>query len=98
MKDRFTLTARNDFIYVELETGFQISLPSMQRLWSTVSPLCAQRRTHRVLVECEHPTRKMRALDASEHGKLISALKPHVFASLSASTSTNPTIYPRFSL
>ena len=34
----------------------------------------ANRHTHRVLVEGEYPTRKMRMIDAHDHGKLIAAL------------------------
>ena len=78
VKTHYTLQARDDFIHVELETGFQISLASMQALWAAVRPLCEQRQTRRVLVEGEYPTRKMRLIDAHDHGKLIAALKPHV--------------------
>ena len=79
MGNGFALHPRDDFIHVELETGFEISLPSMLRLWAAVRPLCEQRQTRRVLIEGESPTRKMRVIDAHDHGKLIAALKPHVF-------------------
>ena len=78
VKKNFTLHSRENYIHVELEIGFQISLASMQALWSAVRPLCEQRHTRRVLVEGEYPTRKMRMIDAHDHGKLIAALKPHV--------------------
>ena len=65
--------------FVELETGFEISLPSMLRLWAAVRPLCEQRQTRRVLVEGQCTTRKMRVIDAHDHGNLIATLKPHVF-------------------
>lgn len=74
MTQNYTIRAREDFAHVELAPGFQISLETMQRLWSEVIPFCEQHDTHRVLIEGDRPTRAMRTIDAYDHGKFIAGL------------------------
>lgn len=74
VKDKYTVYARGDFVHVELETGFQISLATMQRLWSTVIPTCEEQNARCVLVEGDGVTHVMHARDAWNHANLLSDL------------------------
>jgi len=70
----FELAVRQDFVHVQLEPAFEISLNSMRRMWGAVLPVCEQHALRRVLVEGDRPTRSMRKIEAYEHGRLIAQL------------------------
>ena len=70
----FEITARSEFVHVELVPGFEISLDSMRGMWRDVPPICEQRNALRVLVEGNRPTRSMRKIEAFEHGRIVADL------------------------
>lgn len=68
VKDKYSTHARDDFVYVEFEPEFEISLETMHRMWVDVVPISEQHNSRLVLVEDERPARAMRTLDTYNHG------------------------------
>jgi len=76
LKTAFDIIERQDYLLVELEPGFEISLDAMRLLWCRVSTACERTGVTRILVEGERPTREMRRLQVLAHGRMIAALQP----------------------
>ena len=71
MNGQFQLCIRGDFVHVQLDPGFEISLDSMRAMWSAIFPVCEKRQVPKVLIEGDRPTRAMTKFDAYEHGWLV---------------------------
>jgi hypothetical protein len=80
MASGFTLEPREGYLYVHLESGFEMTPDSMTRVWTALSAACREHGLRKVLAEGDNVSRKLTPLETFDIAGLAARLLPGVSA------------------
>ena len=76
MSSGFTLEAREGYLYLQLEPGFEMNRESMIRFWTAVSDACREHGLSRVLAEGDNLQRRLTPMETFDLAGVASRLLP----------------------
>lgn len=71
-----TLDARDGYLYVHLQPGFEITLANMTALWNAMSDGCREQGLRHVLVEGDNVRRKLSTMESFDNAGIAARLLP----------------------
>ncbi len=72
----FTLEPREGYLYVQLDTGFELNPANLSRLWTAMSDSCRSNGLTKTLSEGEGVTRNLTPVQSSDLAGLLTRLMP----------------------
>jgi hypothetical protein len=72
----FRLEPREGYLYLHLETGFEMTPASMANIWTTISDASRKHGLRRVLAEGENVQRRLSTMESFDHAGLAARLMP----------------------
>ena len=76
MTPGFTIEAREGYLYLQLEPGFEMNPESMTRFWVAVSDACREHGLRKVLAEGDNVQRRLTPLQTFDLASLAARLLP----------------------
>ncbi len=76
MTPGFTIEAREGYLYLQLESGFEMNPESMTRFWAAVSEACREHGLRKVLAEGDDVQRRLTPLQTFDLASLAARLLP----------------------
>ena len=76
MSSGFRLEPREGYLYVNLDSGFEMTADSTSRVWIAICEACRERGLRRALAEGDNVTRRLTPMEAFDIAGLAARLLP----------------------